>query len=259
MSAEIIDIEVLRPLAGTGIVDSVKKTSRLLTVEEQPVHGGLGEQRRSRRVVAEAFDYLDAPRDEAWIARFSAAVQPPLEDVRDANCRCLSLPSAGRSGDEVDLVPTTIQGCRGATMEDAAILSWCKSAGDRATFFSRLKPTKQALTIESPVSGRLGEPAVAAGQRAPVGVALITIFGDDAAPAATVAPAITATIPPKDVTSKQGASHLRTRSAPVVGAQGAGGTERVRASPRARRLARVAGIDLSTVKRVQARRTNRGR
>ncbi len=54
--------------------------------------------------------------------------------------------------------------------------------------------------------------------------------------------------PLKDVTSKQGASHLRTDPATVVGAQGAGGTERVRASPRARRLARVAGIDLSTVK-----------
>ncbi len=80
-------------------------------------------------------------------------------------------------------MPTTIQMPKfSATMEDAAILSWCKSAGDRVVagdVLLEIETDKTTLTIESPVSGRLGEPAVAAGQRAPVGVALITIFGDD--------------------------------------------------------------------------------
>jgi acetoin:2,6-dichlorophenolindophenol oxidoreductase subunit beta len=42
ISAEIIDIRVLRPFSAAPIVASVRKTSRLLTVEEQGVHGGWG-------------------------------------------------------------------------------------------------------------------------------------------------------------------------------------------------------------------------
>jgi acetoin:2,6-dichlorophenolindophenol oxidoreductase subunit beta len=80
VSAEIIDIRVLRPLAGTRIVDSVKKTSRLLTVEEQPVHGGWGSSVIAE-VVAEAFDYLDAPPMRLGLPDSPLPYSPSLEDA----------------------------------------------------------------------------------------------------------------------------------------------------------------------------------
>ena len=42
------------------IIESVKKTGRIVTVEEGWPQGGIGAE-LAARVVAEAFDYLDAP------------------------------------------------------------------------------------------------------------------------------------------------------------------------------------------------------
>ena len=42
------------------VIESVKKTGRLVTVEEGWPQGGIGAE-LAARVVAEAFDYLDAP------------------------------------------------------------------------------------------------------------------------------------------------------------------------------------------------------
>ena len=42
------------------VIDSVKKTGRIVTVEEGWPQGGIGAE-LAARVIAEAFDYLDAP------------------------------------------------------------------------------------------------------------------------------------------------------------------------------------------------------
>jgi pyruvate dehydrogenase E1 component beta subunit len=60
IDAEVIDLRTLRPLDIPTVVESVKKTSRLVTVEEGWGSMGVGAEIVSR-VVAEAFDYLDAP------------------------------------------------------------------------------------------------------------------------------------------------------------------------------------------------------
>ncbi len=76
ISAEVIDVRVLRPFAASTIVSSVKKTSRLLTVEEQGVHGGWGSNVVAA-VVEQAFDYLDAPPTFAARAtRLPGSLQP---------------------------------------------------------------------------------------------------------------------------------------------------------------------------------------
>ena len=60
VSAEVIDLRSLRPLDIPAVVASVKKTNRLITVEEGWPVCSIGAE-VARRVMQEAFDWLDAP------------------------------------------------------------------------------------------------------------------------------------------------------------------------------------------------------
>lgn len=60
ISAEVIDMRVLRPLDIATVVESVKKTNHLVTVEESWRSLGVGAE-IAAAVQEEAFDYLDAP------------------------------------------------------------------------------------------------------------------------------------------------------------------------------------------------------
>ena len=60
VDVELIDLRTLRPLDSDTVIESVKKTGRLVTVEEGWPQGGIGAE-LSARVMEEAFDYLDAP------------------------------------------------------------------------------------------------------------------------------------------------------------------------------------------------------
>ncbi len=60
IEAEVINLRSLRPLDTATIVDSVKRTSRLVTVEEGWPYAGIGAE-VVMTVVEQAFDWLDAP------------------------------------------------------------------------------------------------------------------------------------------------------------------------------------------------------
>ncbi|OIQ63033.1 2-oxoisovalerate dehydrogenase subunit beta [mine drainage metagenome] len=60
IEAEVIDLRTLRPPDHETIVESVKKTNRLVTVEEGWGPMGVGAEVIAR-VLEHAFDYLDAP------------------------------------------------------------------------------------------------------------------------------------------------------------------------------------------------------
>ncbi|RYD56089.1 MAG: pyruvate dehydrogenase complex E1 component subunit beta [Sphingobacteriales bacterium] len=60
IEAEVIDLRTIRPLDWKTIVESVKKTNRLVIVEEQWPFASISSE-ISYRVQKEAFDYLDAP------------------------------------------------------------------------------------------------------------------------------------------------------------------------------------------------------
>ena len=84
LEAEVIDLRTLRPLDHETIVESVKKTNRLVTVEEGWGPMGVGAEVVAR-VLEHAFDYLDAPP-----ARVHQA-DVPLPYA--ANLEALALPS----------------------------------------------------------------------------------------------------------------------------------------------------------------------
>jgi acetoin:2,6-dichlorophenolindophenol oxidoreductase subunit beta len=76
ISAEVVDLRCLVPLDMAAVLESVRRTSRLVIVEENPYQGGWGGTVAS--VVAdEGFELLDAP-----VRRVAAACVPlPFADV----------------------------------------------------------------------------------------------------------------------------------------------------------------------------------
>ena len=60
INAEVIDLRTIRPLDWQTIVESVKKTNRLVIVEEQWPFGSISSE-ITYRTQKEAFDFLDAP------------------------------------------------------------------------------------------------------------------------------------------------------------------------------------------------------
>jgi pyruvate dehydrogenase E1 component beta subunit len=70
ISAEVIDLRTIRPLDWMTILESVKKTNRLVIVEEQWPFGSISSE-ITYRIQKEGFDYLDAP-----IRRITAADAP---------------------------------------------------------------------------------------------------------------------------------------------------------------------------------------
>jgi pyruvate dehydrogenase E1 component beta subunit len=70
ISAEVIDLRTVRPLDWMTILESVKKTNRLVIVEEQWPFGSVSSE-IAYRIQKEGFDYLDAP-----IRRITAADAP---------------------------------------------------------------------------------------------------------------------------------------------------------------------------------------
>merc|ERR1712167_435633 len=61
VSAEVINLRSIRPLDSDTIVESVKRTNRLVCVEEGWPQSGVGAEICARVFESEAFDYLDAP------------------------------------------------------------------------------------------------------------------------------------------------------------------------------------------------------
>ncbi|MDB5505789.1 MAG: Transketolase central region [Devosia sp.] len=60
VDVELIDLRTLRPMDSDTVIASVKKTGRLVTVEEGWPQGGIGAE-LAMRVMDQAFDFLDAP------------------------------------------------------------------------------------------------------------------------------------------------------------------------------------------------------
>ncbi|HEY0566783.1 MAG TPA: pyruvate dehydrogenase complex E1 component subunit beta [Xanthobacteraceae bacterium] len=84
IDAEVIDLRTLRPMDTETIVASVKKTGRLVTVEEGWPQSGVGAE-IAAQMMEHAFDYLDAP-----VARITGKNVPmPYA----ANLEKLALPS----------------------------------------------------------------------------------------------------------------------------------------------------------------------
>ena len=81
ISVEVINLLSLRPLDRETIVASVKKTNRLVTVEEGWPQHGVGAEVIATVMESEAFDYLDAPAERVTGADIPMPYSIPLEKL----------------------------------------------------------------------------------------------------------------------------------------------------------------------------------
>ena len=88
ISAEVIDLRTIRPLDWMTILESVKKTNRLVIVEEQWPFASVSSE-ISYRIQKEGFDYLDAP-----IRRITSA-DAPMHYA--PNLAALAIPDVSRT------------------------------------------------------------------------------------------------------------------------------------------------------------------
>jgi len=77
ISCEIIDLRTIRPMDYKTIIDSVKKTNRLVILEESWPFGNISTE-ITYQVQAQAFDYLDAPIIKINTADTPAPYSPNL-------------------------------------------------------------------------------------------------------------------------------------------------------------------------------------
>ena len=80
LQAEVIDPRTLRPLDLDTILQSVRKTSRCVIVEEGWPHGGVGAN-LAALIAEQAFDFLDAPVERVSGADVPMPYSQPLEDI----------------------------------------------------------------------------------------------------------------------------------------------------------------------------------
>jgi len=91
ISAEVIDLRTIRPLDTETIINSVKKTNRIISCEEGWPFAGIGSE-ISALVMEQAFDWLDAPVGRIagldipmpYAANLEKLALPQVEHIVDA-------------------------------------------------------------------------------------------------------------------------------------------------------------------------------
>ena len=79
INVEILDLRTLMPLDEAAIIESVKKTNRVLVVHEDTRTGGIAGE-ISMRINEKAFEWLDAPILRVTSIDSPVPYSPPLED-----------------------------------------------------------------------------------------------------------------------------------------------------------------------------------
>jgi pyruvate dehydrogenase E1 component beta subunit len=80
IEADVFDLRALRPMDTTDIAQSVRRTGRLLTVEEVSRLGGWGAE-VCAQVTEAAFEHLDAPPARLALPEYPVPYSPGLEDA----------------------------------------------------------------------------------------------------------------------------------------------------------------------------------
>jgi len=89
VNVEVINLRTLRPMDSETVINSVKKTNHLLTVEGGWPQSGVGSEVITKVVESDAFDYLDAPPMRIaqadvpvpYAANLEAITTPQVENI----------------------------------------------------------------------------------------------------------------------------------------------------------------------------------
>jgi pyruvate dehydrogenase E1 component beta subunit len=98
VSAEVINLRSIRPFDRDAIIQSVKKTSRIVSVEEGWGQHGIGAEIAGILMETDAFDYLDAPLERVtgtdvpmpYAENLERLCVPQVDDILAAARRTLA-------------------------------------------------------------------------------------------------------------------------------------------------------------------------
>ncbi len=165
IDAEIIDLRTLRPLDTDTVIASVKKTNRIVTVEQSWPICSIGSE-IAARVALDAFDYLDAPPTRVngkdvpmpYAANLEKLALPTVDDV---------IAAVKSVTYEIDPVATNIlMPALSPTMEEGKLAKWLVKEGDTVksgTLLAEIETDKATMEFEAVDEGRIGKILVAEG------------------------------------------------------------------------------------------------
>ena len=89
ISAEVVNMRTIRPMDREAIINSVKKTNRIVTVEEGWPQHGIGAEIAACLMESDGFDYLDAPLERVtgadvpmpYAVNLEALAIPQIPDI----------------------------------------------------------------------------------------------------------------------------------------------------------------------------------
>ena len=183
----MIDPRTIRPLDIDTIVESVKKTNRVVIAEESHPICGVGAE-ISAEIMERAFDYLDAPVKRVSGVDVPMPYAKNLERSRDTGCESDHRCSARsrlfrlRTFPQIAQIMATkvIMPKLSPTMEEGQISRWLKKEGDKVSMgepLAEIDTDKATMEMQALGNGVLRKILISEGQSAPLGQ-LIAVIGE---------------------------------------------------------------------------------
>lgn len=241
ISVEVIDPRTLRPLDLETIVDSVKKTGRLVGVTEAYKTGSFISELFTL-IIESAFDYLDAPMVRVAGADVPVPMSEPLEAAAVPSTEQIVAAIRSVLQDRGDHMPVeVILPMLGETMDDGRIVKWFAAVGQpvqKGELLYQVETDKAVLDVEAPATGVLRKIFCDAGSTVPVlaVVALIAAPDED-----------TQDYGVSEAAQVGGRPSLSLAEPAAEVSQEMSTPQRIFASPRARKTATARGVDRARV------------
>ena len=263
IEVEVVDLRTLLPLDRETVLESVRRTNKLLVVHEDTRTGGIAGE-IAALVTEAAFEDLDGPIRRVTSLDTPVPFSPPLEEHFLPNAERIAaaarelaqlLNASKRIGRQEKLMAVdVIMPQMGESIFEGTITKWLKKPGDqveRDEPLFEISTDKVDAEIPAPAAGVLREIKVAEGQTVPIQtvVAVIDARGRGVEPRPRQQPrSEQPSARPKSRARQRPSAAARSSARRHPPRRSAAERPAIHSSPLVRRLARENNIDLATVR-----------